>query len=93
MVNRSGSHLDSVVESDGRPPGLTNMVAELLDKGAGGLSASQIADRFGILGTSFSAWTGPDYSVFKTSGLSMHQDKILKTFLLSLQDLTLKRMS
>ena len=58
--------------------GLTSFVTGMLDTGTQNLSALEIADAFGKLGTSFSATTQRDYTHITVSTLSYHQEKLFE---------------
>lgn len=61
-------------------PGVTQMMAQLMDQGTAQRSASEIADAFGQLGTEFSRSVDKDYMLFGTTGLSQHQAVLIKNF-------------
>lgn len=58
-------------------PGLATFAANMLDKGAGTLTSSQIEEQIESMGGSFSAEVFPDYSLFSFSFLEEHLDEAL----------------
>ncbi len=62
---------------DGGMPGVANLTSDLLNEGAGDLSADQIADRFEGAGAQFSANTDRDTTTVSLRSLS--DAKLLKT--------------
>lgn len=58
-------------------PGLATFTANMLDKGAGTLTSSQIEEQIESMGGSFSAEVFPDYSLFSFSFLEEHLDEAL----------------
>lgn len=75
MLVRSGSAADPE-----NLAGLSSMTASLLKRGTAKRNATQIAESLDQIGADFSASVSKDYSVASASGLSFHQDKILKDF-------------
>lgn len=60
--------------------GLSSMVASLLEKGTNERSATEIAESLGQIGAEFSTAVMKDYSFVSASGLSFHQERLLKDF-------------
>ncbi|OFZ12427.1 MAG: hypothetical protein A2Z20_06685 [Bdellovibrionales bacterium RBG_16_40_8] len=75
LLIKSGASHDPLSKS-----GLAEITASLLERGTKNKSATEIADEFGQLGTSFGADVGYDYSYFSTSGLSEHQNELISLF-------------
>ncbi|MCB0350949.1 MAG: insulinase family protein [Bdellovibrionales bacterium] len=75
LLIRTGSSHDPLGKS-----GLAEMTALVLDRGTKNYSATELADKFGQLGTSFSADADYDYTYLSASGLSDNQDELLKLF-------------
>ena len=61
-------------------PGVTLMMAQLMDQGSAHHSASEIADAFGQLGSEFGRDVQKDYTIFAVSGLAQHQEALNKSF-------------
>ncbi len=82
MLLRVGSVDDPVAK-----PGLTQFVAELLDKGTQKRSATDVANKFGQIGASFSASVSDDFTVISSGTLSHYQDNLFELLgeVLSLQ--------
>lgn len=75
MMVRVGSRNDPLDSS-----GLTDVVADLLDKGTSNQNAVQIADSLEQYAGSFDASVGNDATLISANALSMHQDKLLAHF-------------
>lgn len=75
LLLKSGASQDPMGKS-----GLSDMTAQLLERGTKKKSATEIADAFGQLGTSFSASVDEDSAYFATSGLSSQQNELLDLF-------------
>lgn len=75
MMVESGSYYDP----DGYD-GLTSLTMNLLEKGSESMTAIEIADRFGFLGSSFSASVSDDYSLLVTSALSKDSGELIDLF-------------
>lgn len=75
LLIKDGSARDPMGKS-----GLANLTGQVLVKGTKTMSASQIADALGQLGSEFEHNVGEDFSWFQVSGLSLHQDKLLSIF-------------
>lgn len=76
LLVRSGSSHDPLTKS-----GLAEITARLLERGTKNLSATEVADKFGQLGTAFSADADYDFTYLSTSGLSANQDELLSLFI------------
>lgn len=72
LLVKSGSATDP----DGYA-GLSQFVAEMLEKGTAKRSALEIADNLGRIGADFSTSVGSDYSLVAASCLSAHAEKLL----------------
>ena len=75
MLIQSGSERDP-----DKLAGLTQMVAELLDKGSDKRKAPQIAQDLAQMGADFSAHAGFDFVHLNLSGLSSKSEKVLENF-------------
>lgn len=75
MVIKTGAAADPANQR-----GLSHFVASLLEKGSGDRTATQIADDFGQLGSSFESSVDEDYVFLSTSGISTFRDKLLTLF-------------
>jgi zinc protease len=60
--------------------GLAELTATMLERGSKNMSATQIADNFGQLGTELSADVDYDSTYLATIGLSEHQDELIQLF-------------
>jgi zinc protease len=61
-------------------PGLSNFVAEMINKGTQKLNAIQIADKFGAIGASYDSDTDYDFTQLNASGLSQYSDELLDIY-------------
>lgn len=75
LLIKSGSAADPAAF-----PGLSQFVAEMLEKGTAKRSATEIADELGRIGADFSASVGNDYSLVTASSLSTHAQSLLSNF-------------
>jgi predicted Zn-dependent peptidase len=65
---------------DGQKPGIADVMTSMVKKGAGDMSALDIANQLDGIGASVSAAASNDYIVYTASGLKKHMDKIFKIF-------------
>jgi predicted Zn-dependent peptidase/outer membrane lipoprotein-sorting protein len=65
---------------DGRKAGVADVMTSMVKKGAGDLSALDIANELDGIGANVSAATSNDYIVYSASGLKKHMKKVLKIF-------------
>ncbi len=72
LMLKSGS-----AEDPETTPGLSNFVAELLDKGTAKHDATKLADAMALLGADFNASVGDDYTMASASTLSTHGEELL----------------
>jgi zinc protease len=75
LLSRTGSRFDPKNQG-----GITLMTASLLEKGAGGMNATQIADAFGQLGADFDNDVDLDYTTFSVDGLAKDQAELTRLF-------------
>ncbi|MGE3385878.1 MAG: M16 family metallopeptidase, partial [Bdellovibrionales bacterium] len=75
MLVRVGSRQDPAGAS-----GLTDMVAELMDKGTRKHTALELSDQLAQYGGEFNAAASKDATYVAASSLSFHQDQLLKHF-------------
>ena len=75
MLVRAGS-----VHDPENLPGVSNFVAELLDKGAGDRNSIQIAERFAQLGASFDASSGMEFTRVEASSLAWTAKDTMELF-------------
>ncbi len=75
LLLKDGSAADPMAKS-----GNINLMAQVMGRGTLRMSAAQIADELGQLGSEFEQSVGEDYSWFQASGLSLHQNKIWEVF-------------
>ncbi len=66
-----------VVNDPADVPGVSAMVAELLDKGTTRRSAPKIAEDFGQIGADYEAYASTEYSMVTASALSTKADELL----------------
>jgi zinc protease len=69
----------SAQDPNGRE-GLMNMTADLLEQGSAKKSATEIADEFAQLGSSFNNSVSQDFISFSTSGLSATKTQLAGLF-------------
>lgn len=72
LLIRSGSAADPA-----KLPGVSAMVADLLDKGTQGQTATQVADELGQMGAEYTASATNDYTIISAGVLSLYQDRLL----------------
>lgn len=72
LVIRHGTAADPAGQ-----PGLASLTADLLDEGAGALTAIEVAEAFGRLGTELDVDVGPDATVLSLSCLSRVAPEVL----------------
>ncbi len=65
---------------DGNKPGIADLMTDMVTKGAGEMTALQIAETLDGIGADVSASANKDYIAYSASGLKKHMDKILKVF-------------
>ncbi len=75
ILIKDGSASDPMAKS-----GLSQLVSQVLVKGSVKMSASEIADSLGQLGTEFERDVSQDYMWFQVNGLSQHANPIFEIF-------------
>ena len=60
--------------------GLANFVGGMLEQGAGGKSATELADSLGQIGADFGVSVSSDYTMISGSSLSFHSDQLLDDY-------------
>jgi len=65
---------------DGEKPGISDILTDMLTKGAGNRTALEIAQELDGIGASVRAATTNDYITFSASGLKKHMPKVLEIF-------------
>ncbi len=65
---------------DGQKAGIADLMTSMVTKGAGNMSALDIANKLDGIGADVSASTSKDYIAYSASGLKKHINQILKIF-------------